>query len=179
MNEGEYINPAMGGMGPGGGSVVTLMDLSEVKIEVQVSERDVGKIRVGQDARVTVDAYPGKMFRGNVSNVHPAAHPMSRTFKVEIAVVNPDLILKAGTDAGVKLSIEVRQGALLVPEKSVLEQAGACFLFVAEGDTARRREVKTGLRGEGLVEIIEGVREGETVIGEGNYGLKDGAKVAW
>ncbi len=177
MNEGEYINPAMGGMGPEGSSVVTLMDLSQVKIEIQVSERDVGKIRVGQDARVTVDAYPGKTFRGNVSNVHPAAHPISRTFKVEIAVVNPDLTLRAGTDAGVKLSIEVHKGVLLVPEKSVLEQAGACFLFVADGDTARRREVKPGLRSEGLVEIIEGVREGETVIGEGNYGLKDGAKI--
>ena len=177
MNEGEYINPAMGGMGPGGGSVVTLMDLSKVKIEVQASERELGKIRVGQDARVTVDAYPGKMFFGNVSNVHPAAHPISRTFKVEIAVVNPDLILKAGTDAGVKLSIEVHKGVLLVPEKSVLEQAGACFLFVADGDIARRRGVKTGLRSEGLVEIIEGVREGEKVIGEGNYGLKDGAKI--
>ena len=179
MNEGEYINPGMGGMGPGGGSVVSLMDLSQVKIEVQVSERDVDKIRAGQDARVTVNAYPGKTFRGNVSNVHPAAHPMSRTFKVEIAVVNPDLTLKAGTDAKVKLSIEVHHDVLLVPEKSVLEQAGACFLFVADGDVARKREIKPGLRSEGLVEIIEGVREGETVIGEGNYGLKDGAKVDW
>ncbi|RKY69735.1 MAG: efflux RND transporter periplasmic adaptor subunit [Candidatus Latescibacterota bacterium] len=179
MNEGEYINPAMGGMGPGGGSVVTLMDLSKVKIEVQVSERDVGKIHVGQDALITTDAYPGKTFYGNVSNVHPAANPMSRTFKVEIAVPNPDLNLKAGTDAKVKLSIEVHQDVLLVPEKSVVEQAGASFLFVADGDIARRREVKTGLRSEGMVEIIEGVREGETVIGEGNYGLKDGAKVAW
>jgi membrane fusion protein (multidrug efflux system) len=61
----------------------------------------------------------------------------------------------------------------------VFEREGTFLLFVADGDTARRREVKPGLRSEGLVEIIEGVREGERVIGEGNYGLKDGAKVAW
>ncbi len=178
MNEGEYINPAMGGMGPGG-SVVTLMDLSEVKVVVQVSESDVGKIRVGQEALITVDAYPGKMFYGKVSNVHPAANPMSRTFKVEITVPNQDLALKAGTDARVKLSVEVHRGVNLVPERSVLERESTFFLFVAEGDVARRRDVKPGLRSEGLMEIVEGVQEGEAVIVEGNYGLKDGAKVAW
>lgn len=179
MNEGEYINPAISGMGPAGSSVVTLMDLSRVKIEVHASESDIGKIRVGQEAHVAVDAHPGKTFYGEVSNVYPAADPMSRTFKVEIAVPNEDRTLKAGTYARVKLRVVVHKDVLLVPERSVLEREGVFVLFVADGDVARMRKVKRGLSSEGVVEIVEGIQDGEEVIVEGNYGLKDGAKIEW
>ncbi|MFH1007496.1 MAG: efflux RND transporter periplasmic adaptor subunit [Candidatus Latescibacterota bacterium] len=179
MNEGEYINPGMGGMGVDGSSVVTLMDLSKVKILVQASENDMGKIHTGQEASIASEASPGKPFFGMVSKIHPAADPASRTFQVEIVVPNKAFSLKAGTDARVDLTIDKRQNVLVIPEISVLEQAGAFFLFVADGDVAGRREVKPGLRSESLIEIIEGVREGENVIVAGNYGLRDGAKVTW
>jgi RND family efflux transporter MFP subunit len=168
----------MGGMGPGGSSVVTLMDLSQVKIKVNISEKEMKRVRIGQETRITVDAYPGKTFYGKVSNIHPAADPMSRTFKIDIAVPNEDMALKAGTYARVKLCVVVHKSVLLVLEKGVLERQGGFLLFVADGDVARMREVKQGLRSEGVVEIVEGVQEGEKVIIEGNYGLKDGGKVA-
>ena len=178
INEGEYINPAMGGMGPGGSSVVTLMDLSQVKIKVNISEKDMKRVRIGQETCITVDAYPGKTFYGKVSNIHPAADPMSRTFKIDIAVPNEDMALKAGTYARVKLCVVVHKSVLLVLEKGMLERQGGFLLFVADGDVARMREVKPGLSSEGVVEIVDGVQEGEKVIVEGNYGLKDGARIA-
>ncbi len=177
MNEGEYINPAMSG--PQGPSVLTLMDLSKVKIEVHASENDMGKISIGQEAHVTVDAYPERTFYGKVSSVHPAADPMSRTFKVEVAVPNEDRTLKAGMYTRMELYLLVHKGVLLVPERSVLERKGMFVLFVADGDMARMREVKLGLSSRGVVEIVEGVQEGEKVIVRGNYGLKDGVKVEW
>ncbi len=179
INEGEYINPAMGGMDPGGSSVVTLMELSKVKIKVNISEKDMKKVRIGQETRITVDAYPGREFCGKVSKLNPTADPMSRAFKVEIAVPNEDMALKAGTYARVRLCIVVHKDVLLVPEKSVIQRDGMFLLFVADGDVAGMREVKPGLSSEGVVEIVEGVQEGEKVIVEGNYGLKDGGKVDW
>ncbi|MCK4591354.1 MAG: efflux RND transporter periplasmic adaptor subunit, partial [Candidatus Latescibacteria bacterium] len=157
INEGEYINPAMGGMGPGGSSVVTLMDLSKVKIKVNISEKDMKRVLIGQETRITVDAYPGKEFYGKVSKLNPTADPMSRTFKVEIAVPNKEMVLKAGMYARVKLSVVVHKDVLLVPEKGMLEQQGRFLLFVADGDVARMREVKPGLSSEGMVEIVDGV----------------------
>ena len=177
INEGEYINPAMAGMGPMGPSVVTLMDLSKVKVEVNVPERDVGKVEVGQEAEVRVDSYPGRTFVGKVYRINPAADPMARTFKVEISIPNEDMALKAGMFARVRITIQERKGVLLVPLESVVKEGGSFYVFVVQGNRASRRPVKLGLTDGRYAEVLEGVGEGEKVVTTGKEMLKEGSEV--
>lgn len=176
INEGEMINPMMAGMGPTP-AVLTLMDLSKVKIQVEISEKEMTRIDVGDIAQVMVDTHPGKVFTGTVSNISPVADPVSRTFKVEIIVPNNDLGLRAGMYARVNIVTEEHKDVLLVPAKSILQRDGVDVVFLAEGDEARMRYVETGLSNGEVTEIIAGVKEGDEVIFEGNYGLHDGARI--
>ena len=177
MNEGEYINPAMGGMGPGGGSVVTLMDLSRVKIEVHVSERDVGNIHIGQEARITVDTYRGRVFTGKVFNVNPTADPMTRSFVVEITVANPQMELRAGMFARVEIVTTEQKNVLLVPVDAILSEGGKSYAFVVERSRARRRSIQLGLQKGAMAELMSGLQEGEKIITIGKEMVKDGAAI--
>jgi len=178
INEGEYINPAMSGMGPKGLSVVTLMDLSRVKIKVNVSERDMGKIHIGQKAKIAVDSYPGRTFLGRVSNINPAADPMTRSFAVEVAVPNPRMELRAGMFARVEIITAERKDVLLIPLDSVISEEGSDYVYVVQRGKAFRRPVKLGLRQEPWAELVSGLEEGEEIVIVGKEMLRDGADVA-
>jgi len=175
INEGEYINPAMSGMGPGGSSVLTLMDLSKVKVRVNIPERDIGKIHVGQEAHITADPYPGRVFIGRVSSINPAADRMSRTFKVEITVPNGGLELRAGMYARVKIITAESKNVPVIPVDGVISQGGENYVYVVENGRAFKRPVQLGLREGSYVEVIDGLREGEKIITTGKEMVKDGA----
>ena len=178
MNEGEYINPAMGGMGPKGASVVTLMDLSKVKIVVHVSERNVGEIHIGQEARITVDAYPERVFTGTVSNVNPTADPMNRMFGVEVTAPNEESTLRAGMFARVEIVTAERKNVLQVPVDGILSEGDQRVAFVVEHGKALRRPIQLGLQKGAMVEVVSGLREGEKIVTIGKEMVKDGAAVA-
>jgi len=177
INEGEYINPAMSGMGPGGSSVLTLMDLSKVKVRVNIPERDIGKIHVGQEAHITADSYPGRVFIGRVSRINPAADRMSRTFKVEITVPNEGLELRAGMYARVKIITAESKNVPVIPVDGVISQGGENYVYVVENGRAFKRPVQLGLREGSYVEVIDGLREGEKIITTGKEMVKDGVAV--
>jgi len=170
---GDVVNPMMGGFGAPSG-VLTLMDFSAVKITVEVSQNDIALIAKGQKAFVEVSSYPGRTFEGRVIVVNLAADPQSKKFGVEILVPNPELLLKPNTFGDVRLAVSTHDDALVVPQEAVLENS---HVFVVDGTTARRRAVVIGLQDRLLVEILEGVQEGELVIVEGNYGLAEGAEI--
>ena len=166
---GDVINPMMGSFSPTSG-VLTLVDFSKVKIEIEVSQNDIVHIKKGQTSWIKISALPDKVFPGKVSLVNLAADPVSKKFKIEITAANPDLLLRPNTFGQVTLEISSREQALVVPQKAVLE---GNYVFVAEGNKAIKRKVSLGLQNSDLVEIVKGVSEGELVIVEGNYGLED------
>ena len=163
----------MGGFGAASG-VLTLMDFSYVKIAVEVSQNDIARIAKGQMASVEVSAYPGRVFEGRVTVVNLAADPLSRKFGVELEVPNPELLLKPNTFGDVSLAVSSRDDALVIPQDAVLDNS---YVFVVDGTTARRRDIRIGLQSTLLVEVTEGLRSGELVVAEGNYGLADGAEI--
>jgi len=175
VNEGEVVAPGM--LGPYG--MITLMDLSTVVLQVGVGEKDLPSVVKGQEASVRVDAYPGEVFAGTVENISPAADPVSRLFPVDIHVPNPGAKLKSGMFAKVGVLIETKAGAVVVPLKAVVEEGGKQFVFVVEpGGVAKKAGVTTGIQFEGLVEITGGLADAaKEVVVEGNFGLRDGAKV--
>jgi RND family efflux transporter MFP subunit len=171
---GDVINPMMGGFSPNSG-VVTLMDFSRVKIEVDVSQKDVVRIKKGQPASMTVSALPGRYFPGRVSVVNLAADPMTKKFHVEVAADNPDLLLRPNTFGEILIEVSSHEDALVVPQNAILENK---YVFVVnEDNTVRRQDVSVGLENTDMVEILSGVQFGDRVVVEGSYGLDDGTKI--
>lgn len=170
---GDVINPMMGGFSPTSG-VLTLMDFSRVKIEMDVSPNDIVLIKKTQVAYLRVTSLPDRVFEGRVALVNLAADPLTKKFKVEVRVDNPDLTLRPNTFGEVILEIITREDALVIPQQAVLENQ---FVFLAHGNKAERRKVTLGLQNAEMAEVLSGVEEGELVIVEGNYGLEEGAEI--
>ncbi|MBS3818167.1 efflux RND transporter periplasmic adaptor subunit [bacterium] len=171
--EGDVINPTMGALSPQSG-VLTLMDYSGVKISLEVSNQNIGHIRKGQPAVLRMDAFPERGFKGQVSMVNQTANPATKKFKVEIRVDNPDLTLKPNTFGEVIIKVNTHEQALVIPQQAILENK---YVFLARDNQAQRQEVILGLQNTEMVEVLKGIQEGDLVVIEGNYGLKDGALV--
>lgn len=171
--EGDVINPMMGSFSPSSG-VVTLMDLSRIKIKVDVSPSDVRRIEKNQKAFLRVNSLPGREFEGRVASVSQVADPQSKKFSIEVWVDNPGHLLKPNTFGDVVIEVESHPDALVVPQKAVLE---GDYVFVVENNIARKRQVVLGLQNNEMVEVTSGLEEGELVVIEGNYGLVEGAQV--
>lgn len=147
-------------------------------LRVPVSELDVVKLRPGDACSVTVDALAPQTFSARIGRIFPAADRTSRQVTVEVVLddVSPDV--RPGFLARADLVIERLPAALVLPEPVVLRGSEyPTFVYVVEGDTARVRAVKVGLRRDGQAQILEGLAEGERVVVEGASLLRDGATV--
>lgn len=170
---GDVINPMMGSLSPASG-VLTLVDFSRIKIRVEVSGNDINRIQKGQEAILRVPTLPGQEFRGKVYVVNLAADPLTKKFGVEVAMDNPDLVLRSGTFGEIILEVRTHEDALVVPQKAILENK---YVFLAQGGKAVRREITLGLQNTFMVEVLSGLAEGDIVIVEGNFGLEEGTEI--
>ena len=167
--EGDVINPMMVGFFPNSG-ILTLMDYSRIRIKVEVLEREVVRIEKGQSARISVASFPERKFQGVVSTVNLAADPMSKKFTVEVIIDNPGQELKPNTFGKVSFIVNIQENALVIPLRAVLDNS---HVFVVQGETVKRKDVVLGLQNADLVEIREGLEEGDLVVIEGNFGLQE------
>jgi multidrug efflux pump subunit AcrA (membrane-fusion protein) len=144
---------------------VTLIDLERLEVAVYVDEVDIGRVRVGQRASFTVDAFPGEEFAGTVTAIYPRAVIQSNVvnYITTVAIENPDGKLKPDMTANVTVSLDERKGVLAVPDRALRRERGRTVVYVATGAGAEPREVKVGLRGGGMAEIVSGLAEGERV----------------
>ncbi len=163
-----------------GDSVVTILDLDDVDVETFVIEADVGRVKPGLDALVTVDAHPGEIFRGLVRTVVPEADRRSRTFAVKIAIDNraANLKLKAGMSARAEILVGEKEPVIVVSRDAVLKGPEGEYVFLVREGRARRVAVETGRSVGGLVELKKGaLAPGDPVVVTGNETLKDDAEV--
>lgn len=159
----------------GRAAIVTVMQVNPVKVLINLPEGRLGSVRVGQKAKVALDAYPEHEFVGEVYRVAPTVHALSHTAQVEIKVPNNDLAIKPGMFARVLLSFgEVNR--VVVPDLAVVRQRGTNdrAVYVATQGTARRVLVKLGNRVEDKVEILDGLSANDSVIVTGLRFLQDG-----
>jgi RND family efflux transporter MFP subunit len=172
---GDVINPMMGGGFSGGaGGVLTLMDYSRIKVAVDVSPQDIGRIQKGQEAVLRVGSFPGREFRGVVRVVNLTADPLSKKFGVEVVFDNPDGALRPGTFGDLVFEVQSHENALVVPQKAILENT---YVFIVEAGKAVKKSVALGLQNTTMVEVLDGLAEGTLVVIEGNFGLEEGATV--
>jgi RND family efflux transporter MFP subunit len=154
-----------------------LADSDPLLLKLYFPERDLPRVRVGQDALVALDSHPGREFRGRVALVNPAVDRNSGTFKVTVELPNGDGALRLGAFARVRVKTASYANALLVPRRGVLSEDGESYVFLARGDSVVRRSVTLGAVEEGTAQILGGLAAGDRVVTVGQGGLKPGAKI--
>ena len=167
------VEAAPGGVVEGDRTLFSIADLSRVWVQAEVYEKDLGRIRSGQMANVTVDTYPDKPFPAKVTYISDVLDPQTRTAKVRCEVENPDTRLKLDMFANVALPTTFKLDAIAVPDGAVQQINGKTVVFVRTRDTEfEPREVKTGKTVDGLTEIASGLSKGDPVVVQGAFHLK-------
>ena len=163
--------------------MVELLDLSEIEVEFGVTDREVVALRVGDPVSLRVDVFPEEWFAGHIAQVGRAADERTRKYPVQAHVPNPDGRLLASMLGKVRFSVGDSSPAIWIPRRALQREFELDYLFVLEGDSsrpvARRRRVTTlpvPFR-PGLIEVIEGLDDGERVAISGIRELREGQRV--
>ena len=148
-----------------------IADLSSVWVLADVSEQDVGLVRVGQEAKIGIVAYPGETFSGKVVFLYPTIDAATRTAKVRIELANSGGLLKPAMFANVELaSGDTRGEVLAVPESAVIDSGARQVVLVRRGEGLfEPRKVGIGMRADGYIEVTEGLQAGEQVVVRANF----------
>ncbi|MCE9613519.1 MAG: efflux RND transporter periplasmic adaptor subunit [Lentisphaerae bacterium] len=158
--------------------LTTLVDIDPVKVEFRVPERFLGELRVGQSIAFRVPAYPGEEFRGEVYFIDPQVDLDTRTVLVKARQPNTDGRLRPGMFGNLDLILQVKGDAVVVPERALVAEGDATFVFTVDADKkAQRVAVTVGTRQPSQVEIVAGLQGGETVIVEGLQKVQPGVPV--
>ncbi|MEZ5288805.1 MAG: efflux RND transporter periplasmic adaptor subunit [Vicinamibacterales bacterium] len=159
--------------------VVSVVDISRLRLVANVVEKDLRLVNAGDPATVEVDAYPGENFKGRIARVSPVLDPATRTATMEVEIPNGDNRLKPGMYARVLLTIEERKGTTLAPKAAVVDYEGQRGIWIPDEDNkARFIPVKLGLENAERIEILQGVNPGNRIITEGAASLRAGDTLA-
>ena len=153
-----------------------IIDLSRVWIDADVFEKDLPRVRPGQEVRLTVTAFPQSTFSGKVIFVDSVVDPNTRTVKVRTEVANPDGRLKPDMFANVQIVTDVNRAAISIPQSAVLNDDGKSIVFVAQDNGYQKRQVQAGIQNNDRVEIVDGLNAGDKVVVKGNYLLLEQSK---
>jgi membrane fusion protein, copper/silver efflux system len=147
-----------------------IADHSLVWALVDVPERDLAAVAQGQPAIVRVRSYPGRTFEGKVALVYPHLNPATRSVRVRIELPNKDLILRPDMYAEAEIGTGSDEPVLAVPESAVLDSGSQQTVIVDRGGGKfEPKQVQLGRRGDGYVEVKEGIEDGDVVVTSGNF----------
>jgi RND family efflux transporter MFP subunit len=155
---------------------VTIVDLKRLQLDAYVDEVDIGRVKVGQDAVFTVDAFPDKEFKGRVTAIYPRAVLQDNvvTYDCIVGIDTPYAgLLRPQMTASVTIMVENRENVLVLPVRAVKRRAGKSVVYRMKGDRIEEVPVTTGWQDEALVEVASGVSEGEEVLLSSPEGLKE------
>ena len=158
---------------PSSSTLFSLMDLDQMKIIVNVLEKDIPQVTIGKSAVVTVDAFQGKTFSGTVRRLSEAVDPATRTMAIEIDLDNKDHVLKPGMFANVMLIVNERTNAITIPTEAVLKDDEGFFVFTVARDSARQIRIRRGVEQGDRTEIVSGLGDSLQVISVGQQFVKD------
>jgi cobalt-zinc-cadmium efflux system membrane fusion protein len=152
--------------------ILTIMDPTVLCIDAEIYEKDIAKIRIGQEVEVTVPAYPGETFIGKIRYISDVLHEETRTITVRTEVENKGYKLKPGMFADIKIFLNHQSQTLVVPEEALLDEQDEKIVFIKKEGKYLLQIVETGTREKGYVEILSGLQQGDIVVTKGNYQLK-------
>jgi multidrug efflux pump subunit AcrA (membrane-fusion protein) len=155
-----------------------------LEIRLHVAERFISKMAMNLSCEITLDAWPGDIFQGSISEVAPTVDPASRTMEVRVNVNNADSKLKAGMFAKVKIITERKDNIVKIPASAMLNRFGEQYVFTIDHDSetpgqkvARKKLVVPGILIDGVLEIQNGLAPDEEIVVRGQTLLEDGSRV--
>lgn len=152
--------------------IMVILNPVSLYIDAEIFEKDLAKIRTGQEVQIAVPAYPSETFVGQISYIGDIIHPETRTITVRTRVTNIDSRLKPGMFADIKILLEKREKAITVPNEALLDNLDKKIIFVQQGDHFICKTVEVGASFNGYIEIKNGLNIGDTIVIEGNFQLK-------
>lgn len=160
-------------------SIASIIDISSLKAVIHVIERDYTRVRVGQPAIISTDAFPGRTFMGTIDRVAPLLKEAARQARVEIDVPNPEGMLKPGMFVRVDIEFDRHEDAVVVPVDSLVKNGNGWTLYLADLQTMKavRVPVKVGIINGTAAEIVEPALSGFVII-VGQHLLEDGAAIS-
>ena len=170
---GEYLNP--------GAAIVPLEALDPVYVDFSLPERYLDQVSMDQAVDVAVQAFPGEYFAGTISAMNPGIDPGNRSLRLRATLENPQVRLRPGMFANVRVVLPERSEVLTLPQTAISYNPYGDSVFVIdeneEGSVVQRRQVETGDVREGRVEIVQGLQPGEQVVIAGQVKLRNGQSV--
>ena len=181
VEKGEFVTNSNVGDRGAKGYVVSLADLNDLEVELDISQNDFAKLRSGQHGTITTDAFPDRKYDGFIKEISPEANRQKATVQIKVKVARPDAYLRPEMNASVAfVADETPDASAAAPRPVVMVPAAAVHdgaVFVMLDDKAVQRAVKTGETSGANVRILEGLVGGEDLILDPPATLKDGAKV--
>jgi len=166
---GEYVSPTT--------KVATIVRINPLRIRIDIPEQAIPEVKVGQSVSVTTSAWPDKSFSGRIARISPNVSATSRTLSVEADIENSTGSLKPGQFATVRILQSRSEPAVLIPARAVRTEAGVSRVFVIKDGHAQQRLVQLGQAESDLVEVKNGVSEGEQVATSNIDQISDGMAV--
>ncbi len=160
-----------------GGRIVSLVKINPLRLRADVPEASAAAVRKGQTMTLTVEAFPGRSFTGRIVRIGPSLNEQTRALTVEAEVNNSSNQLRPGMFAKSQLITAQSAPAVMIPARAVQTVAGLSKVFIVEKGKVAERIVKTGQTDGDLIEIVEGVKEGEIVATNNLDKLQSGAAV--
>ncbi len=184
LNEGDQAAPQI--------PLFEIANMDTVRILINVIERQLPDIEMGQSALVNVTAYPDTVFKGKVARVNPTLNPMTRTAEAEIRIPNPGHLLRPGMFSKVEVVLDEHQNAVVIGKANIIEKTRLAydngqlstakveidrFVYVVDKNKAELRPVKTGILSDDEAEVVDGLQSGETIVTVGQHNLEPGDSV--
>jgi membrane fusion protein (multidrug efflux system) len=160
-----------------GTQIATIVNLSQAKVQLNLTETEVYQVKTGQQVKITTDVYPDQVFNGRITFISPQADE-THNYRVEIIADNKEsALLRSGTFVYADFSRKTTQSVLLIPRDALTQSVKDAAVYVVENNVVHQKPVKTGQEFNGMIQIISGIKAGEIVVTSGQINLKDGTKV--
>ena len=160
-----------------GATITTLDDISKIKVDFNVPEIFLGRLRSDLEVAARSSAYPGRTFIGKVTAIDTRIDPATRSVKVNALFENPDEHLKPGLFLSVEIVLDRRE-AVIVSDEAIVAEGAKHYVFVVRDNKVERRDIKLNQRLAGEAEVAEGVKAGEVIVARGIQRIRHGQTVA-
>ncbi|MDD5116219.1 MAG: efflux RND transporter periplasmic adaptor subunit [Candidatus Omnitrophica bacterium] len=157
--------------------IALVVDMDKVKIDIDITEENIPKIALGQEAEITLQSYPGEKFTGVVSKISPVLDLDTRTAPIEIVIPNPDHRLKSGMFARVQLIMEEHKNVPVIIKEAIMGRGNDNYVYLIKDNKAYQKDVKLGIRQGAYYEVTDGLQDGDLVVVMGQQKLYNGVAV--
>jgi len=177
LDTGAYVTGSTASTSTMSRGILSVHDITTVRVLIEVVEKDVPLVKIGQKVELRAEAYPDQVFEGSVTRIVQALNRATRTMTVEIDLSNPDRRLKGGMFARVEILVGTHRQVLQIPIDAVSRLEDTQYVYIVQDGKARRINVDIGARRDNRVEVTNGLTGGEQIIVSGKDLVHDGTPV--